>query len=343
MKAIVYTQYGSPDVLQLQEVEKPTPNDDQVLVRVHAASLNPAEAHMRNGALMARVMSGTEFFKPKKTILGADFAGRVEAVGKNVTHFKPGDEVFGRKSSDAFAEYVCVSENPIALKPANITFEQAAAIPVAAITALQSLRDDGQIKPGQKVLINGASGGIGTFTVQLAKTFGAHVTGVCRTQNVDLVRSLGADRVIDYTRQDFTCDGQRYDLIIDNVGNHSISEYARALCPNGIVVVVGFTSLPLLLQHILVGRLMTKFGSKKIGMMMAHIKRADLEFLKELVEAGKVVPIIDKRYSPGEVSEAYRHLEQKHSRGKLVVTWEPASDYIAAATALYPTKLGGKS
>ncbi|MBI5054876.1 MAG: NAD(P)-dependent alcohol dehydrogenase, partial [Chloroflexi bacterium] len=233
MKAIVYTQYGPPDVLQLQEVEKPTPNDNQVLVRVHAASLNPAEAHMRNGLPIARVFAGSEFLKPKKTILAADIAGRVEAVGKNVTQFKPGDEVFGRRSPDGFAEYVCVSENPIALKPTNMTFEQAAAVPVAALTALQSLRDNGQIQPGQNVLINGASGGVGTFTVQIAKAFGADVTGVTRTQNWDLVRSLGADRVIDYTRENFTRNGQRYDLIIDNAGNHSVADYARALTPNG--------------------------------------------------------------------------------------------------------------
>ena len=322
MKAIVYTEYGSPDVLKLEEVEKPTPKDDQVLVRVHAASLNPAEAHLRRGMLMARVFAGKEFLKPKKTILGADIAGRVEAVGKNVTQFKPGDEVFGRRDPDGFAEYVCVSENPIALKPTNMTFEQAAAVPVAAITALKSLRDAGQIRAGQKVLINGASGGVGTFTVQIAKAFGAHVTGVCRTQNLDLVRSLGADQVIDYTREDFTRNGQRYDLIIDNVGNHSISDYARALTPKGICVIVGFTSVSLLLQHLLLGRLISKIGSKKIGMMMAHIKKTDLVLLKEMMEARKLSPVIDKCYPPNEVSEAYRRLEEKHARGKLVVTLE---------------------
>ena len=330
MKAIVYTQYGSPDVLHIQEVEKPTPNEDQVLVRVHAASLNPAEAHMRRGMLMARVFAGSEFLKPKKTILGADIAGRVEAVGKNVTQFKPGDEVFGRRSPDGFAEYVCVSEKSIALKPTNMTFEQAAAVPVAALTALQSLRDDGQIQPGQKVLINGASGGVGTFTVQIAKSFGADVTGVCRTQNLDLVRSLGADRVIDYTQEDFTRNGQRYDLIVDNVGNHSISDYTRALTPKGICVIVGFTSVPLLLQHLLLGRLISKIGSKKIGMMLAHIKKNDLVFLKELMEAGKLVPVIDRCYPLSEVSEAYRRLEEKHARGKIVVTLEPSADKIVA-------------
>ncbi len=323
MKAIVYTKYGSPDVLHIQDVEKPAPSDDQVLVRVHAASLNPAEAHMRKGMLMARVFAGSEFLKPKKTILGADIAGRVEAVGKNVTQFKPGDEVFGRRSPDGFAEHVCVSENPIALKPTNITFEQAAAIPVAAITALQSLRDDGQIKPGQKVLINGAAGGVGTFTVQIAKAFGADVTGVTRTQNLDLVRSLGADRVIDYTRENFSRNGQRYDLIIDNAGNHSVADYARALTPNGIGVIVGFTSLALLLQHLVLGRLVSKIGRKKIGMMLAHIKKNDLNFLKEMMEAGTLVPVIDRCYTLSEVSEAYRHLESKRARGKIVVTMQP--------------------
>jgi NADPH:quinone reductase-like Zn-dependent oxidoreductase len=321
MKATVYTQYGSPDVLRVEEVEKPTPNDDQVLVRVFAASVNPAEAHLRNGALMARVLGRNGLFKLKyTTMLGADFAGRVEAVGKNVTHFKPGDEVFGRKSLDAFAEYVCVSEKPIALKPANISFEQAAAVPVAALTALQSLRDHGQIQAGQKVLINGAAGGIGTFTVQIAKAFGADVTGATRTQYVDLVRSLGADRVIDYTREDFTRNGHRYDVIIDNTGNQSVADYARALKPDGICVVVGYTSLFFLLQNLVLGGVVSKMGNKKIGMMIAHITRDDLNALKAMIEAGKVTPIIDKCYPLCEVAEAYRYLETKGARGKIVVT-----------------------
>lgn len=322
MKAIAHTQYGSPDVLRVEEVEKPTPNDDQVLVRVRAVSINPAEAHLRNGALMARVIGGNGLFKLKyKMVLGADFAGQVEAVGKNITLFKPGDEVFGRKSLDGFAEYVCVSEKPIALKPANISFEQAAAVPVAALTALQSLRDDGHIQSGQKVLINGAAGGIGTFTVQIAKAFGADVTGVTRTQYLDFVRSLGADRVIDYTRENFSRNGQRYDLIVDNAGNHSVADYVRALNPDGICVIVGFTSLPFLLQHLVLGRLVSKIGRKKIGMMLAHIHREDLTVMKEMIESGKVVPVVDRCYPLNEVAQAYHYLETKGARGKIVVTF----------------------
>ena len=322
MKAIVHTQYGSPDVLHIQEVERPAPNDSHVLVRVHAVSLNPAEAHMRRAEPMARLLAGNGLLKPKHPVLGADFAGRVEAVGSNVTQFKPGDEVFGRRAPNGFAEYVCVGENSIVLKPANITFEQAASVPIAAVTALQSLRDDGQIQPGQKVLINGASGGVGTFTVQIAKAFGAHVTAVCSMRNLDLVRSLGADQVIDYTREDFTRSGQRYDLIIDNVGNHSISDYTRALCPKGICVITGYTSMVLLLQHLVMGRLISRIGSKKIGMMLARITKKDLVVLKELMEAGKVVPVVDRCYSLSEVPEAYRYLETRHARGKIVVTFE---------------------
>ncbi len=322
MKAIVYPKYGPPDVLQLREVEKPTPNDNQVLVHIHAASLNPSESHLRRGEPMARLLGGNGLFKPKQTMLGADIAGRVEGVGKNVTQFKPGDEVFGRRAPNGFAEYACASENALALKPTNITFEQAAAVPVAALTALQSLRDAGQIQSGQKVLITGASGGVGTFAVQIAKSFGAHVTGVCRTQNLDLVRALGADRGIDYTQEDFTRNGQRYDLIIDNVGNHSISDYARALYPNGICVIVGYTSMVFLLQHLVLGRLISKTGRKKIGMMLAHITQKDLVVLKELMEAGKLVPVVDRCYSLSEVSEAYRYLEARHARGKIVITLE---------------------
>ncbi|MBI4790380.1 MAG: NAD(P)-dependent alcohol dehydrogenase [Chloroflexi bacterium] len=322
MKAIVHTQYGPPEVLQLQEVEKPVPNDNQVLVRVHAVSLNPAEDHMRKGLLLGRLIGKTGLFKPTNPILAADFSGRVEAVGRNVTQFKPGDDVFGRRAPNGFAEYVCVTENPIALKPANITFEQAAAVPVAAVTALQSLRDSAHIQAGQKVLINGASGGVGTFTVQIAKAFGAHVTGVCRTQNVDLVRSLGADRAIDYTRQDFSRGGEQYDVIVDNVGNHPISDYTRALTPNGICVIVGYTSMGLLFQNLILARLISRIGSRKIGTMLARITRQDLIVLKKLMETGKVVPVVDRCYSLGEVPEAYRYLETRHARGKIVVTFD---------------------
>ena len=276
---------------------------------------------MMSGKLMARVIGQNGLLKPKNTMLAADIAGRVEAVGKNVTQFKPGDEVFGRKSPNGFAEYVCVSENPIALKPANITFEQAAAVPVAAVTALQSLRDAGQVQPGQKVLINGAAGGLGTFSVQIAKAFGADVTGVCSTRNLEQTRSLGADRVIDYTREDFTRNGQRYDLIIDNVGNHSILDYRRALNPKGICVITGYTSMVLMIQNMILGRLMSKIGTfGKIGTMLAHITKKDLVVLKELMEAGKVVPVVDRCYLLSEVSEAYRYLITRHARGKIVVT-----------------------
>lgn len=320
MKAIVYTRYGPPGVLQIEEVEKPVPDDSQVLVKVIAVSLNPAEAHMRRGQLIARPVSG--LLKPKDTISGADISGRIEAVGKNVTQYQPGDEVYGRRSPNGFAEYVCVSENPIALKPSNMSFEQAAAVPTAGLTALQSLRDAGQLQPGQKVLINGASGGVGTFTVQIARSFGAHVTGICRTSNLDLVLSLGADRVIDYTREDFIRNGQLYDLIIDNVGNHSVSDYTRLLNPQGICVIVGYSSTGLLFQHLVLGRLVSRIGSKKIGNMLAHVRKQDLLYLKELMEAGKLVPVIDKSYPLGEVHEAYRHLESGHARGKIVVRME---------------------
>ena len=250
MKAIVYTKYGSPDVLQLKEVEKPTPKDNEVLVKVHAASANPADWHlMRAEPFLARLENG--LLKPKNTKLGADIAGRVEAVGRNVTQFQVGDEVFGGMPLNelgGFAEYVCAPEELLALKPAKLTFEQAAAVPLAAFTALQGLRDKGQIQPGQKVLINGASGGVGTFAVQIAKSFGTEVTGVCSTRNLDMVRSIGADHVIDYTQEDFTKNGQRYDLIFDAVGNRSVSDYKRALSPNGICAVAGFTTLSRLFQ-----------------------------------------------------------------------------------------------
>ncbi len=262
MKAIVYTKYGSPDVLQLKEVEKPAPKADEVLVKVHAASANPADWHlMRAEPFLARFANG--LLKPKNTRLGADVAGSVEAVGSNVTQFKVGDDVFGEMALDTlgcFAEYVCAPEDLVALKPANLTFEQAAAVPLAAFTALQGLRDKGQIRPGQKVLINGASGGVGTFAVQIAKSFGTEVTGVCSTRNVELVRSIGADHVIDYTQVDFTQNGQQYDLIFDAVGNRSVADIRRALSPTGICSVAGFTSLSRLFQVMLL-------GGKKIGLM----------------------------------------------------------------------------
>jgi len=319
MKAIVYTKYGSPDVLQFKEVEKPAPTDGQILVKIYAASANPLDWHlMRASPFLARLAGGLR--KPKDPRLGADFAGRVEAVGANVAQFQPGDEVFGA-STGAFAEYICVAESEVALKPANLSFEQAAAVPVAATTALQGLRDTGQIHTGQRVLVNGASGGVGTFAVQIARAFGTEVTGVCSTRNLDMVRSIGADHAIDYMKEDFTRTGQHYDLIYDAVGNRSVSAYRRALNPGGTCVVAGFTSLPRLFEHMLLGPLRSKIGDKKVGLMgTAQIKQQDLVSLRELLEAGKVTPVIGRRYSLREVPEAIRYLEAKHARGKVVIT-----------------------
>ena len=324
MKAIVYEKYGPPDVLQLKEVEKPTPKDDEVLIKVHAASANPADWHLlRATPFLARLAVG--LLKPKYKILGSDIAGRVDAVGRNVKQFHPGDEVFGDRFAcgwGGFAEYVAVAENRIALKPANLTFEEAAAVPLAAFTALQGLRDKGQIQSGQKVLINGASGGVGTFAVQTAKSFGAEVTGVCSTRNVDMVRSIGADHVIDYTQEDFTKNGQTYDLIYCAVGNRSAADYKRALNPGGICVVAGFTTMShMLFQVVFLGAWVSMTGSKKIcamGTVMPN--KEDLVFIKELLEIGKVVPVIDRRYPLSETAEAIRYLEEGHAQGKVVIT-----------------------
>jgi NADPH:quinone reductase-like Zn-dependent oxidoreductase len=320
MKAIVYTEYGPPEVLQLKEVEKPTPKEDEVLIKVHAASVNYADwAFVRGKPFLVRLM-GTGLLKPKNTILGADIAGRIEAVGRNAKQFQPGDEVFGDISEcgfGGFAEYVSVPENALALKPTNITFEEAAAVPQAATTALQGLRDKGQIQPGQKVLINGASGGIGTFAVQIAKSFGAQVTGVCSTRKMDMVRSIGADQVIDYTQEDFTQKEQRYDLIIDIVANRSVSDYTRALSPKGNYVAIAFNPSSLFL-----GPLISMTGGKKVGSLSAKPSVKNLVFMKELLEAGKVVPVIDRRYPLSEVAEAVRHYGERHAKGKIVITVE---------------------
>jgi NADPH:quinone reductase-like Zn-dependent oxidoreductase len=318
MKAIVYHKYGSPDVLELQELDKPVVKDNQVLVRVYAASANPLDWHrMRGEPFLARLTEG--LLKPKDPKLGADIAGRVEAVGSNVTEFQPGDEVFG-VCAGGFAEYALAGESKLALKPANLSFEAAAAVPVAAFTALQGLRDKGRIQPGQRVLINGASGGVGTFAVQLAKSFGAEVTGVCSTRNLDMVRSIGADHVVDYTQEDFTKNGQRYDLIYDAVGNRSVSDYKRALSPQGICVIAGFTTLPRLFEHMVLGPLMSRAG-KKIGLMgIATTPKNDLVVIKELLETGKVVPVIDRCYPLNETAEAIRYLEKGHARGKVIIT-----------------------
>lgn len=323
MQAIVYTNYGPPSVLTLKEVEKPTCKEDEVQVAVRAASANPADWHLMRGApFVARLANGLR--KPKNPRLGADVAGRVAAVGRNVTQFQVGDDVFGElplTAMGSFAEYICAHEDLVALKPANMTFEQAAAVPLAAFTALQGLRDAGKIKPGQTVLVNGASGGVGTFAVQIAKSFGTEVTGVCSTRNLDLVRSIGADHVIDYTQEDFTRNGQGYDLILDAVGNRSVSDLKRALRPNGICAVAGFTTLARLFQVIALGAWVSRTGDKKVGLMeTAKANKKDLIFIKELLEAGKVVPVIDRTYPLSEVPEAIRYLEAGHARGKVVIT-----------------------
>ncbi len=317
MKAMVFTEYGPPDVLKLQEVERPAPNEDQVLVKVHAASVVWADlAFVKGEPFMSRLASGLR--EPRHKIPGMDMAGRVEAVGRKAKQFRPGDEVFGdlsRCGYGAFAEYVAVPEGELALKPANIPFEEAATLPQAALVALQGLRDKGQIQPGQKVLINGASGGNGTFAVQIAKSFGAEVTGVCSARNLDLVRSLGADQVIDYTQEDFTQGGQRYDLMFDIVGNRSVSDCMRALRPKGTYVACAFSPVALLL-----GPLISMLGSKKVVQLSHSPDVEDLAFVKELVEAGKVVPVIDKRYQLSEVGEALRNYEDGHAQGKVVIT-----------------------
>ena len=324
MKAIVYEKYGPPDVLQLKDVEKPTPKDDEVLVKVQAASLNAGDWHaLRGTPFLQRLESG--FPKPKNLILGADVSGRIEAIGKSVAKFQPGDEIYGDLywcGFGAFAEYVCIPEKSLALKPTNISFEEAAAVPQAAFTALHALRDQGQVQLGQKVLINGASGGVGTFAVQIAKAFGAEVTGVCSSQNLELVCSIGADHVIDYTQEDFTKNGQQYDLIVDIVANHSLSDLKRSLNPNGICVVVGFSTLVHMLKVTILGPWMSRIGSKKIGMLMPKEDETDLTFMKELLETGKIIPVIDIYYTFSELPEAIRYLEEGHARGKVVITVE---------------------
>jgi NADPH:quinone reductase-like Zn-dependent oxidoreductase len=324
MKAVVYCDYGVAN-LKFQDVEKPTPADDQLLVRVRAASVNPLDWHFVEGTpFVMRALAGG-LRKPKDTQLGVDFAGTVEAVGKNVTKFKPGDEVFGGRTG-AFADYVCVRESrAVALKPASITFEQAASVPIAAITALQALRDKGQIKAGQRVLINGASGGVGTFAVQIAKSMGAEVTGVCSTRNLDLVRSLGADHVIDYTKEDFTKTDQPYDVIIDNVGNRSLSECRRALKPKGILVLVGGGGAN---EQGIIGpmakpikaMLLSPFVSQKVGMILAELNHDDLAFLADLMQSRKLKAVIDRTYKLSDVPEAIKYVEQGHARGKVVIT-----------------------
>ena len=321
MKAVVRNTYGSPDVLEFQEIDKPELTDDGVLVKVRAVSINPADWYGMTGKpYVARLQVGLR--KPKSNRLGVDFAGTVEAVGKDITQLRPGDEVFGARSG-ALAEYVCVRD-AVVLKPANLTFEQAASVALAALTALQGLRDKGKIQPGQKVLINGASGGVGTFAVQIAKVLGAEVTGVCSTRNVDLVRSLGADHVIDYTKEDFTLGDRRYDLMLDNAGSRSWSEIKRVLNPKATLVIVGApkgNGFIGPLSHIVKVRLAAIRSSRKVMFFIAKLNGADMMVMRELLESGKVTPVVDQRYEMSEAADAFRYLGEGHARGKIVLTW----------------------
>jgi NADPH:quinone reductase-like Zn-dependent oxidoreductase len=341
MKAYVYRDFGSPDVLRLEEIDKPVPNDNQLLIRVRGVSVNPLDWHYMEGTPYLGRLFEFGILKPANTRLGVDYAGTVEAIGKEVTQFKPGDEVYGNRFG-AFAEYICATDKALALKPANLTFEQAASIPVAGVTALQGLRDRGKLQPGQKVLINGASGGVGTFAVQIAKTMGAEVTGVCSGRNVELVRSLGADHVIDYTKEDFTKSGQRYDLIIDNVGNRSVLECTRALNSQGKLVMIGgggpedqgFIG-PLINPLKMV--VLKRFVTQEVGAMLAQMNQKDLTILADLIQTGKVTPVIDKTYPFNQLPEAMRYLETGRARGKVVVTVGDSNE----ATAASPKPAGG--
>ena len=320
MKAIVRDTYGSADVLKLREVEKPELTDDGVLVRVHAASVNRGDWYTVAGMYVARPATGLR--RPKSRLIGTDFAGTVEAVGRDVTEFRPGDEVFGGRAG-ALAEYVCARARSIALKPARLTFEEAAAVPVAALTALQGLRDRGQIQPRQKLLINGASGGVGTFAVQIAKALGAEVTAVCSTRNVDLARSIGADHVVDYTREDFTRSEQLYDVMFDNAGSRSWSECKRVLNRQATVVLVGGQMGNRLLGplgHVVRMRLAATLSSRKAVFFIAKVNSADMEVLRELLEAEKVTPVIDRRYELSEAADAFRYVGEGHARAKVVIT-----------------------
>src|SRR5437762_12712862 len=317
IKAITHCEYGGPEVLKVEEIEKPVPNDNQVLVKVRAASVNPLDLTIR-GPWLIRPILGMR--KPKDTRLGVDYAGTVEAVGKNVTQFKPGDEVFGGRGG-AFAEYVCVRQDRlVATKPANITFDQAGSADIAGVTALQAVRDKGKVQSGQKVLINGASGGVGTFAVQIAKSYGAEVTGVCSTRNVDLVRSLGADRVIDYTREDFTRGQERYDMILDTVGNHSFSACRRVMNPSAILVPIGAAhALVRSLMRLVIELQVSRFTTQKLSTFIARIDVGDLAAMADLIASGKVTPVIDKRYKLSDGREAFRYFAEGHARGKVIL------------------------
>jgi NADPH:quinone reductase-like Zn-dependent oxidoreductase len=324
MKAIRFCEYGSPDVVKLDDVEKPVPTDNQVLIKVRTASLNALDAYMVRDAWLNRLIFGLR--KPRDTRLGRDVAGVVEAIGKNVTQFKPGDEVFG-VARGSLAEYACAAERGLAMKPADVTFEQAASIPLAGLTALQGLRN-GKIQAGQKVLINGATGGVGTFAVQIAKSFGAEVTAVCSTRNVDLVRSIGADHVIDYTKEDYTKGEQRYDMIFDNVANHSFSERRRVLTPKGICVLVGMggagvkerEAIGRIVGNLFIAYGLSSFTEQKFAQYMTKVTKPDLILLGEFIQAGKVKPVIERTYKLNDAPEASRQLDAGHARGKLVIT-----------------------
>jgi NADPH:quinone reductase-like Zn-dependent oxidoreductase len=326
MKAIRFCEYGSPDVLKFEDVEKPVPNDEQVLIKVRAASLNAFDSYVIRDSWLGRLIFGLR--KPRDTRLGQDVAGQVEAVGKNVTQFKPGDEVFGI-SRGALAEYARTFERALTAKPPNVSFEQAASLPLAGLTALQGLRE-GKIQPGQKVLINGATGGVGTFAVQIAKSFGAEVTAVCSTSKVDLVRSIGADHVIDYTKEDFTKSSQRYDVIFDNVCNHSFTERRRVLNPNGICVLAGMggagvkggEAIGRIAGNLFIARGLSSFTDQKFAQYRTKSSKQDLTILGELVEAGKLRPVIDRTYKLSDAAEALRYLNEGHARGKIIINVE---------------------
>ncbi len=325
MKAAIRTRYGPPDVVQIGEIEKPVPKDNEILVKIRAVALNPLDLFQLRGAPVLRGIPGMR--KPKQKILGCDIAGQVEAVGKQVKEFQAGDEVFGVPgfNGGGYAEYACTTADKVALKPSNCSFVQAAAIPIAGLTALQGLRDYGSIQAGQKVLVYGASGGVGTFAVQIAKLFGAEVTGVCSTGKMEATRTLGADHVIDYTREDFTKSGLLYDLILGANSHHSIFDCRRALKPGGTYVVVG-GGLPQIVQAVMLAPFLSRIGSKKTCFFIAKISQKDLIFLKDLVESGKLVPIIDRTYPLSDVVEALRYLEQRHAKGKVVLTVEHGND-----------------
>jgi NADPH:quinone reductase-like Zn-dependent oxidoreductase len=320
MNAIMYTKYGSPDVLQLKDAEKPTPNDDEVLIKIRAASVNAYDWHFLTADIFLIRLMGGGLLRPKDSRLGADMSGQIETVGRNVKQFQPGDEVYGMVKG-SFAEYACAPESALALKPINASFDEAAAIPMAAITALQGLRDEGNIQAGQRVLINGASGGVGTFAVQIAKSFDTEVTAVCSTRNLEQARSIGADHVIDYTKEDFTKSGQQYDLIFAANGYHSLLAYKRALTPKGTYVMAGGT-MAQIFQSMLMGSMMSKIGGRKMGGVNAKPSQNDLVYMNELFEAGKVKSVIERRYRLSEAAEALRYLGKGHARGKIVITLE---------------------